>query len=1446
MRLSPVRKWFGSGQVLLFVLVPWLLVAPMAVKSQTVMDGGTGGLPDLVVPSGTVGTTDEIASELAGPPTVDPAGDPPTRPISGGPDSDEFGSSPGVVLALTAVEGFESPDDADGERDQDATRQVGEETIPTAGELAVSPGSTIELQSITGSLILPFEEEGWGRVATFVASSAEDRDSMNWSLSGTDAQHFSIDSPGGALRFHIDPVSPNRFPEPPDYENPADADSDNAYEITVEASDSTSTVTADLVVSVTNVDEDGTASLPTLRPEVGSALAASLNDPEGVVGSIDWRWERSAGRNSWAVIDGADAASYTPGAADSGQYLRVMAFYSDGAGSGKWATANTYEVVRAGRLEALSVSTTDSGKGIGWREMRPDFRPEILHYSIGCAKPDTMTLTLQTADITSRVSVNGTQVVGTGGNGSVVASLDVAGNDVVRVAVADSDGGSTEYSIHCLHQYFPEIRVTKNPDTPDVLEELMMFPGDQNLLIIDNNAVPRFHRGWRRHAWLDCRYYECIYDAYHDYGTYFRFHENGGDGEYRYSYTTSGSNASLVLDENLEPISGAVLTVPPLTVTAGSDFRVLDDGNYMLMAYQPAVRDLSYLRFNDVTGQPFGTAVNVEDSVIQIVTPGGDEVFNWNSYDHMPLEDCTHHWFPWPSESGNPDWAHLNSMQMSEGRIIASFLGCNSILSIDAGTGDVLWRVGLTNLTGEEWEERGIGPAPMRIVGDPEGEFCGQRAAQMLPNGNLLLYDNGTLCSRNPGAGENLVRQVHRFTVHGIKLELEGSRGENLAREDYTFSRGLEYALDLANNEAVFARDHSLRDTRDRLGLATGHIEPLHNGDWLITWGVHWPGSRPPYPPDEEVTQVDPDTGVEKLALHLPLDLFYSFGSQTTRVTTMPPWALAAQPIALTAEIYDATPFHFSSSGYNEMYDDHSPHVVVAFSRPVVDFDHTTPSISIQGGTVSGVTPFLMDHAPANAYLITLTPTLDDPITLTLATDKPCTSGGICTADRTRLTGVPAYATIPPGDWWTIRIYDGYSGEPTFDEWPSTARQVVENTPGETAVGDPVMAGDPDRDALYYVLAGPDAAQFDIDRMSGQILTKAGLDYETRNVYTLVVGVSDANRFGDPDGALDTSTTVRIDVVDTDEEGVVTLSAPTPRVGVPLHAVLTDPDGESSEVTWQWATLADTALWTAIRGATSDSYTPTADNEGRFIRAVATYTDAFGSNKTAIGIPTSEARVGITTGYRDVDRNGIHTEAIEALAGQGVFVDTECGPDRFCPGEPIRRWVMAVWLVRLLEAQQPATIGSSRFADITSGQWWIRYIEQLADRGITAGCATDPLLYCPDQPVSRAQMATFLARALNLQPEMADGFADTTNTAHSGSINALAQAGITAGCATDPLLYCPDQPVSRAQMASFLHRTLASIGNRTPAVQESSVSPSLARDRSASLVDEDGLTRPSD
>ena len=92
--------------------------------------------------------------------------------------------------------------------------------------VTINVTNVIELTAITGPASATFGESGWGRVATFTASSDQDRGGVNWTLSGADAAHFSIDSPAGALRFHIDPVSPNLFRQPPDFENPVDADRD--------------------------------------------------------------------------------------------------------------------------------------------------------------------------------------------------------------------------------------------------------------------------------------------------------------------------------------------------------------------------------------------------------------------------------------------------------------------------------------------------------------------------------------------------------------------------------------------------------------------------------------------------------------------------------------------------------------------------------------------------------------------------------------------------------------------------------------------------------------------------------------------------------------------------------------------------------------------------------------------------------------------------------------------------------------------------------------------------------------------------------------------------------------------------------------------------------------------------------------------------------------------
>ena len=183
----------------------------------------------------------------------------------------------------------------------------------------------------------------------------------------------------------------------------------------------------------------------------------------------------------------------------------------------------------------------------------------------------------------------------------------------------------------------------------------------------------------------------------------------------------------------------------------------------------------------------------------------------------------------------------------------------------------------------------------------------------------------------------------------------------------------------------------------------------------------------------------------------------------------------------------------------------------------------------------------------------------------------------------------------------------------------------------------------------------------------------------------------------------------------------------------------------------------------------------------------------------------AEPSAGSEPRYPDTT-NSVHHPAIGELAVQGVLQDTECGPQLFCPTGPIQRWVLAVWLVRLLDNDEPEPTTTIRFTDIDTDKWWAPHVERLAGLGITKGCASDPARYCPHNYVTRAQMASFLARAFQLDVADPAGFTDTVNNVHAANIDAAAAAGITEGCATNPARYCPNQPTTRAQAATFLYR----------------------------------------
>ena len=162
---------------------------------------------------------------------------------------------------------------------------------------------------------------------------------------------------------------------------------------------------------------------------------------------------------------------------------------------------------------------------------------------------------------------------------------------------------------------------------------------------------------------------------------------------------------------------------------------------------------------------------------------------------------------------------------------------------------------------------------------------------------------------------------------------------------------------------------------------------------------------------------------------------------------------------------------------------------------------------------------------------------------------------------------------------------------------------------------------------------------------------------------------------------------------------------------------------------------------------------------------------------------------------------------VETLARAGITGG--CGPNIYCPENSVTRAQMAVFLERGIHGSNfspPAATGNS-FLDVGANGFAAAFVEQLFLDGITGGCGSNN--YCPDDRVTRAQMAVFLLRAIHgagFSPPPATGiFTDVPLGSFAVAwIEQLAAEGITSGCGGGN--YCPEDPVTRAQMAVFLVR----------------------------------------
>jgi hypothetical protein len=163
----------------------------------------------------------------------------------------------------------------------------------------------------------------------------------------------------------------------------------------------------------------------------------------------------------------------------------------------------------------------------------------------------------------------------------------------------------------------------------------------------------------------------------------------------------------------------------------------------------------------------------------------GSTEFSWNAWDHIAIDEWIEPPKPDPANPGEPDYDHPNSLGFDhDGNYIASFRHLGQVMKIDATTGAIVWRLGGTK-------------SDFTFVNDPLNGFSAQHSARILPNGNLLLYDNGT-------------------------------------RHATPESRAVEYALDLENKTATMVWEY--RHVPPIYTPYVGLVQNLQNGNTLVAF----------------------------------------------------------------------------------------------------------------------------------------------------------------------------------------------------------------------------------------------------------------------------------------------------------------------------------------------------------------------------------------------------------------------------------------------------------------------------------------------------------------------------------------------------------------------------------------------------------------------------------
>jgi hypothetical protein len=409
-----------------------------------------------------------------------------------------------------------------------------------------------------------------------------------------------------------------------------------------------------------------------------------------------------------------------------------------------------------------------TGTGVG---SYPAFDPAVERYAVTttAATGGSVTVHASTSDAAGVVRVDGRVIAG---DTAVVSGL--AAGDEVSVIFEDS-AGTDVHSLIYLPAGFPALEVVQS--SPGVaagqvgltLSDIFTT-GTRFVTTVDRNGVPTH-----------------VLAVPGDRGVFDL--KDQPDGSITFSETTSTpgrtGEAVVVLDQHWQEV-GRRETVAGLVNTDLHDSILLPDGTAYLMAYEP-----------DGAGEV--------DSVIQEIDPSGQQAFRWSS-DGLQFESVA----AVPSNSQPWDYAHMNSMQvLSDGDVIASFRHLSAVLRIATRAhdgyqpGDIVWRLGGR-------------ASDFTFVDDPYGGPCAQHTASLLPNGHVLVFDDGS----DAGLSKPLC------------VDPADPSGPPVTRQQ---SRVAEYELDPVNHTATLVWSYV---PTGWYSWFMGSAARLANGDTLVGWAA--------------------------------------------------------------------------------------------------------------------------------------------------------------------------------------------------------------------------------------------------------------------------------------------------------------------------------------------------------------------------------------------------------------------------------------------------------------------------------------------------------------------------------------------------------------------------------------------------------------------------------